>query len=101
MPDHRTNEQKAAEILALRLEIDPQDIYWPGYTDFEVDEGDVYALWTFEMFVRNEAGQMQLEFDEYHGVIGPLLDTRSVRVPLELYQEFLNHVENGTPDVRA
>lgn len=89
MPDTRTNEQKAAEILAIRLELIPEDILADDWYFTENHHG---MTWHVQEVVRNSHGSTQWDRNDN-------LKTRDVSVPVppELYQEFLNHRENGTP----
>ena len=99
MPDTRSNEQKAAEILAIRLELDPKDIYWSGFVNFEISLNEPYVLWIYETWVRDQAtGGLLMILDESGWPVSPMLDEHTVKVPLELYQEFLNHKKHGTPN---
>ena len=90
VPDNRTNEQKAAEILAIRLELDPGEISAAGWF-FTEKMHDM--VWTYREVVRNSHGTLQLDRNE-----NVKTKERRIVVPPELYQEFLNHKENGTPN---
>lgn len=90
MPDTRTNEHKAAEILAIRLELKPEDI---RADDWYFTQKMHDMVWTYQEFQCNEDGS--LKRNRHDNVV---TKERRIVVPPELYQEFLNHVENGTPN---
>lgn len=81
---------KATEILAIRLELDPEDILWEGRADIKQKMHDV--VWYYREIRRDENGSTLFDWDE-----NLKTKERSIVVPPELYQEFLNHMEHGVP----
>lgn len=81
-------DMKAAEILAIRLELEPEDILWEGIPDID----PVSYLWRYTEVQRDEDGSVSRHRDD-----SLRTKQRTIVVPPELYQEFLNHMEHGVP----
>lgn len=88
MSESQKRSMKAAEILAIRLELEPEDILWEGIPDIDPDS----LLWRYTEVQRGPGGEVLRDW--YANL---KTKARSVVVPPELYQEFLNHMEHGVP----
>lgn len=91
MSESQKRSMKAAEILAIRLELNPEDILWEGIPDIKpsLTRG---LVWIYKEVQRGPEGEV---LRDWHANLRT--KERSIVVPPELYQEFLNHMEHGVP----
>lgn len=88
--EFENRSMRSAEILAIRLELEPEDILWEGRIDIKQKMHDV--VWYYKEIQRDANGSTLFDFHE-----NLKTKQRSIVVPPELYHEFLNHMEHGAP----